>query len=166
MSKNVLPLKQVFILRKSFFASVLLVAALWILPLARAQEDPLNKVHVPPPSTAPAPTKEPKGAEAPALTGSDAAGKIRPGSVIRMNVDDIRQIGRQTEGVRVIRLEEGDEVRTIERVQKNTASRKPRDPNKDAQLALMSGKDGAENTSGEDDEDEFEDEELEEGGEE
>ena len=88
------------------------------------------------------------------------------GIVIRMTVDDIRQIGRQTEGVRVIRLEEGDEVRTIERVQKREGSRKPRDPNKDAQLALMSGKDGAENTSGEDDEDEFEDEELEEGGEE
>ncbi|HKF46167.1 MAG TPA: VWA domain-containing protein [Terracidiphilus sp.] len=53
---------------------------------ARAQDDPLNKVHVPPPSTATPATGAPKGAEAPALVGPDAL-KARPGSLIRMNVD-------------------------------------------------------------------------------
>jgi Ca-activated chloride channel family protein len=51
-----------------------------------AQDDPLNKVHVPPPaSTAPA-VGAPAGAEAPAVTGP-AALKARPGALIRMNVD-------------------------------------------------------------------------------
>src|SRR5580704_16721545 len=54
---------------------------------ARSQDDQLNKVHVPPPtSSTPAATDEPKGAEAPAATGPDAL-KIHPGSRIRMNVD-------------------------------------------------------------------------------
>jgi DNA gyrase subunit A len=50
------------------------------------------------------------------------------GIVIRMLVDDIRQIGRNTEGVRVIRLEAGDQVRTIERVEKRkeTGKKPPR----------------------------------------
>jgi Ca-activated chloride channel homolog len=52
----------------------------------QAQDDPLNKVHVPPPGTAAPSTAEPKGAEAPAATGPDAL-KIHPGSRIRMNVD-------------------------------------------------------------------------------
>jgi Ca-activated chloride channel family protein len=52
----------------------------------QAQDDQLNKVHVPPPSTSTPTTAEPKGAEAPAATGSDAL-KIHPGSRIRMNVD-------------------------------------------------------------------------------
>jgi hypothetical protein len=52
----------------------------------QAQDDPLNKVHVPPPTTATPGTAEPKGAEAPAATGPDAL-KIHPGSRIRMNVD-------------------------------------------------------------------------------
>src|ERR1019366_3093382 len=53
---------------------------------AKAQDDPLNKVHVtPPPASAPA-TGAPKGAEAPAVTGPGAL-KARPGSLIRMNVD-------------------------------------------------------------------------------
>jgi DNA gyrase subunit A len=43
------------------------------------------------------------------------------GIVIRVPVDDIRQIGRSTEGVRIIKLEEGDEVRAIERVRKQDA---------------------------------------------
>ncbi|UWZ86758.1 VWA domain-containing protein [Occallatibacter riparius] len=56
-------------------------------PIARAQDDPLNKVHVPPPSTTGTPTAEPKGAEAPAVSGPDAT-KLRPGGgVIRMHVD-------------------------------------------------------------------------------
>ena len=54
--------------------------------LAPAQDDPLNKVHVPPPSTTNPPATEPKGAEAPAVTGT-AGLKARPGGVIRMNVD-------------------------------------------------------------------------------
>jgi DNA gyrase subunit A len=63
------------------------------------------------------------------------------GIVIRMLVDDIRRIGRATEGVRVIRLEEGDEVRTIERVQKpKEGGRKPR-PN--AGASEMFGGDGS-----------------------
>src|ERR1700731_1804181 len=54
---------------------------------AIAQDDPLNTVHVPPPSTTTATPAEPKGTEAPALNGADAAGKVRPGALIRMNVD-------------------------------------------------------------------------------
>ena len=52
----------------------------------QAQDDQLNKVHVPPPGTATPSTAEPKGAEAPAATGPDAL-KIHPGARIRMNVD-------------------------------------------------------------------------------
>jgi Ca-activated chloride channel family protein len=53
----------------------------------RAQDDPLNKVHVPPPSTTPGTTAaEPAGAEAPAATGA-AAARAKPGAMIRMNVD-------------------------------------------------------------------------------
>src|SRR5205807_4198984 len=48
------------------------------------------------------------------------------GIVIRVPIDEIRQIGRATEGVRIIKLEECDEVRTIERVRNQTA-RKPRE---------------------------------------
>ena len=53
----------------------------------QAQDDQLNKVHVPPPSTTTAPsTAEPKGAEAPAASGPGAL-RIHPGARIRMNVD-------------------------------------------------------------------------------
>jgi Ca-activated chloride channel family protein len=53
---------------------------------AHGQDDPLNKVHVTPPSaTAPA-TGAPAGAEAPAVTGADVT-KGRAGGLIRMNVD-------------------------------------------------------------------------------
>src|SRR5271166_2074103 len=62
------------------------LTALLSVPCLRAQDDPLSKVHVPPPSTATPGTAEPKGAEAPAATGADAL-KIHPGSRIRMNVD-------------------------------------------------------------------------------
>jgi Ca-activated chloride channel family protein len=69
-----------------FVLSMGLSAVLFCLPGAKAQDDPLNKVHVtPPPASAPA-TGAPKGAEAPALGGSEAL-KARPGSLIRMNVD-------------------------------------------------------------------------------
>ncbi|MDE3199548.1 MAG: VWA domain-containing protein [Acidobacteriota bacterium] len=53
---------------------------------AHAQEDPLNKVHVPPPSSAQPAEGAPKGAEAPAATGSSAL-RARPGGLIRMNVN-------------------------------------------------------------------------------
>ena len=52
----------------------------------KAQDTPLDKVHVPPPTAATPSTAEPKGAEAPAATGPEAL-KIHPGSRIRMNVD-------------------------------------------------------------------------------
>jgi Ca-activated chloride channel family protein len=53
---------------------------------AAAQDDPLNKVHVPPPASTAPTAGAPVGSEAPALTGTDAL-KIRPGERIRMNVD-------------------------------------------------------------------------------
>jgi len=66
-----------------------LVAALAFAPWVRPQDDPLNKVHVPPPSAATPATPAagaPAGAEAPAVTGT-AATRARPGALIRMNVD-------------------------------------------------------------------------------
>jgi Ca-activated chloride channel homolog len=52
----------------------------------RAQEDPLNKVHIQPPGSTGAPAAEPKGAEAAPETGAPSL-KIHPGSFLRMNVD-------------------------------------------------------------------------------
>jgi Ca-activated chloride channel family protein len=49
-----------------------------------AQDNPLDKVHVPPPATTTPGTGAPAGVDAPAATG---AGKAKPGSLIRMNVD-------------------------------------------------------------------------------
>jgi Ca-activated chloride channel family protein len=63
-----------------------LVAALLCVSTALAQDAPLDKVHVPPPSSATPDTGAPSGVEAPAVTGADAL-KIHPGSRIRMNVD-------------------------------------------------------------------------------
>jgi DNA gyrase subunit A len=54
------------------------------------------------------------------------------GIVIRIPVDEIRQIGRATEGVRIIKLEEGDEVATIERVRQQERTRRRRDPDTNA----------------------------------
>jgi Ca-activated chloride channel family protein len=62
-----------------------LAAALWGRP-AWGQDDPLNRVHVPPPGSTPATQGEPAGAEAPAVTGAGAL-RARPGGLIRMNVD-------------------------------------------------------------------------------
>jgi len=79
------------------------------------------------------------------------------GIVIRMDIDDIRQIGRATEGVRLIKLEEGDQVRAIERVhQAKEGSKKPKPTEKSEQLALMAG-DGtvpAENPEAQDEDEE------------
>ena len=68
-----------------------LVAVVFVLsllgPSARAQDDQLNKVHVPPPGTTATPaTGAPAGAEAPAVSGPDAF-KVRPGERIRADVD-------------------------------------------------------------------------------
>ncbi|MGV3722295.1 MAG: DNA gyrase subunit A, partial [Actinomycetota bacterium] len=62
------------------------------------------------------------------------------GIVIRMPVDDIRQIGRNTEGVRVIRLEEGDAVRAIERVRPQKESKKSQERKDQAALFSDKGK--------------------------
>jgi DNA gyrase subunit A len=63
------------------------------------------------------------------------------GIVIRMPIDEtIRQIGRNTQGVRLIRLDDGDEVRAIERVRKPEGVRKPRSTtHSEAMDALMGG---------------------------
>jgi len=53
---------------------------------ARAQEDPLNKVHVQPPSTSTKSPAEPAGAEAPPDTGSSAM-RVHPGSFIRIDTN-------------------------------------------------------------------------------
>jgi Ca-activated chloride channel homolog len=68
-----------------FFTAVLLLTA---LPKSlSSQEDQLNKVHVPEPTTTTTPTTgAPAGAEAAPLEG-DAALKAKPGSRIRVDVD-------------------------------------------------------------------------------
>ncbi len=50
----------------------------------RAQDNPLDKVHVPPPSSTNPSTGAPTGVDAPAASNS---GRIKPGSLLRMNVD-------------------------------------------------------------------------------
>jgi Ca-activated chloride channel homolog len=77
--------------RLSFHAARILLlvwAGLLFVARAHGQDDPLNKVHVPPPSTAPGTTGTgaPTGAEPTPATGA-AAAKARPGALIRMNVD-------------------------------------------------------------------------------
>jgi Ca-activated chloride channel family protein len=62
------------------------LAALFCLSRAEAQDDQLNRVHVQPPASSAAPAKEPGGAEAPPETGIKAL-KVHPGSFIRMDVD-------------------------------------------------------------------------------
>src|SRR5579863_6670413 len=64
------------------------VVAFGFVTWARAQDDPLNKVHVPPPSSTNggSPAGAPAGVNPTAATG-DAAARARPGAMIRMNVD-------------------------------------------------------------------------------
>ena len=66
---------------------VLVLAGFCTTTQTRAQDDPLNKVHVPPPSAPNTnPAGPPLGVDAPVATGP-ASAKARPGSLIRMNVD-------------------------------------------------------------------------------
>ena len=62
------------------------LTVVFIAVQGNAQDDPLNKVHVPPPSTASPAVGPPAGADAPALTGA-ASARAHPGSLIKMNVD-------------------------------------------------------------------------------
>lgn len=59
--------------------------AVWAVP-ARAQDDPLNNVHVQPHTDKSAPATEPSGAEAPPDAGA-AAMHVHPGSFIRLDTD-------------------------------------------------------------------------------
>ncbi len=85
-SLQLLPSRKALVRAPWAWVGVLAVTWLSIGWTATAQDDPLNKVHVPPPSTSSAPASEPKGAEAPAATGAGAL-RARPGAMIRMNVD-------------------------------------------------------------------------------
>ena len=60
--------------------------AVFCLSRSQAQDDQLDKVHVPPQSTSAPATGAPAGTEAPAVSGPDAL-KIHPGARIRLNVD-------------------------------------------------------------------------------
>ncbi len=51
-----------------------------------AQEDPLNKAHVPPPASSTPASGPPPGAEAPPVAGTPGL-HARPGAMLRMNVD-------------------------------------------------------------------------------
>ncbi len=62
------------------------LAAALLLGRVLAQDNPLDKTHVAPPSTATPAAGAPPGAEAPAATGPDAL-KIHPGTRIRINSD-------------------------------------------------------------------------------
>lgn len=70
-----------------FLAISILALCGFLAPSVQAQDDPLNKVHVPPPSTTNTPPNgAPTGVDAPAITGAPKE-RVKPGSVIRMNVD-------------------------------------------------------------------------------
>jgi Ca-activated chloride channel family protein len=79
--------RRLLSLRAGVLLGIALALALLASRPSSAQDDPLNKVHVPPPaaSTAPA-TGAPVGAEAAPVTGNNA-GRARPGEMIRMDVD-------------------------------------------------------------------------------
>jgi Ca-activated chloride channel family protein len=71
-------------LRTGLLAVCACLAAFVCVPGVNAQDNPLDKVHVPPPAATTPGTGAPAGVDAPAATG---AGKAKPGSLIRMNVD-------------------------------------------------------------------------------
>jgi Ca-activated chloride channel family protein len=62
------------------------LAAALLFGRLQAQDNPLDKVHVPPPPTAAPATGAPEGVEPPPASGPDALKKY-PGARIRMNVD-------------------------------------------------------------------------------
>ena len=66
------------------------------------------------------------------------------GIVIRVPVNEIRRIGRATEGVRVINLESGDRVVSIERVKKAEPNASNNGGPNHALAALMSTNQDAE----------------------
>jgi hypothetical protein len=61
------------------------------------------------------------------------------GIVIRVPVSEIRRIGRATEGVRVINLEPGDRVVSIERVKKAQAGEESGNSGRNHALAAIMG---------------------------
>jgi Ca-activated chloride channel homolog len=76
------PRRSQLLHRLAWLICILVLAAFTV----RAQDDPLNKVHVPPPSSATPATGAPAGAEPAPLTGADAL-NAHPGSLIRLNVN-------------------------------------------------------------------------------
>jgi Ca-activated chloride channel homolog len=74
------------LLRQWLVCFAAIVVTSWLACGLWAQDDPLNKVHVPPPSTTNPSTGAPAGVDAPVVTGPGAT-KARPGSMLRMNVD-------------------------------------------------------------------------------
>ncbi len=71
--------------RRPWLAAICMVAlAVFGAGTIKAQDNPLDKVHVRPPATDAPTAGAPAGVDAPAATG---AGKARPGSLIKMNVD-------------------------------------------------------------------------------
>ncbi|HWE84175.1 MAG TPA: VWA domain-containing protein [Terracidiphilus sp.] len=71
--------------RIPLFVSIVALFAFFAFTV-RAQDDPLNKVHVPPPASSTPATGAAPGSEPAAATGP-AALKAHPGSILRMNVD-------------------------------------------------------------------------------
>ncbi len=67
-------------------AICMVVLAVFSGTILRAQDNPLDKVHVRPPSTDATATGAPAGVDAPVATGA-ASAHARPGSLIKMNVD-------------------------------------------------------------------------------
>jgi Ca-activated chloride channel homolog len=63
-----------------------LFAVIFCASTIQAQDDPLNKVHVPPPGSSTPAAGAPAGADGPVATGA-AAAKAKAGGLIRMNVD-------------------------------------------------------------------------------
>ncbi|MGL6094854.1 MAG: DNA gyrase C-terminal beta-propeller domain-containing protein, partial [Fimbriiglobus sp.] len=49
----------------------------------------------------------------------------RQGMVVRTKVDDIRIVGRNTQGVRVMNLNDGDTLATLAKVARETVGEKP-----------------------------------------
>jgi len=76
------PRESRFRLHVAFLACTLALAAFTL----RAQDDPLNKVHVPPPSSTTPATGAPAGAEPVPLSGAEAL-RAHPGGLIRLNVN-------------------------------------------------------------------------------